>query len=215
MSGMYKSPPDTAIRNEAGERRFGSLDELRDFCRPIGQGWFRCQAFAIGGVNLPSDNDCVRACLEAESAAAMESDPYKQTACLAWPISSLVSRGCIDEASAMAARAVGATERVNPASSRADALVQLLQAAWPLGDAVRRTIFTGLFDLLASDPHWRVRRACVDAASFFASGDQPDWLHELVRACQDPKAVVKINQVWTAKSDFRPRIYVVRGDVLE
>lgn len=204
----HKTPTDTVKRDEASNRSFSSLGELMSFCDKIEQEWFRCQAMAVGAMGLPSTNECVRACLEAETAATMEPDPYRQTGCLAWPISVLVSRGCSEEANAMTARAVSATERVTPTSSRADALFHLLQAAWPLGDAIRRGVVTNLFNLLAADPHWRVRRACVNAACFFGSGDQPVWLSYLVRGCQDTKAVVRIKKSWGAQSGFVPRVYV-------
>jgi hypothetical protein len=200
--------PDTARRNEAGKRRFSSIDELRNFCRPIGQGWFRCQALAIGAVKLTEDEGVVAACLEAEAAAAGEEQIYKQVACLAWPISALISRGQIEAAEEMADRAILACGRVTPSSSRAEALAGLLQAVWPLDERFKRTIYQHLFDLLGQDPHWRVMRSCRDAALMYSEADQPEWLAGLLRSCVHEKVARQIREDRAAGTRVSIRTYV-------
>ncbi|MCC5822113.1 MAG: hypothetical protein LAT64_13250 [Phycisphaerales bacterium] len=205
---MDRTPPDTARRNEAGERRFGSIDELRDFCRAIEQGWFRCQALAIGSVTLSNDADVVAACFEAEAAAQTEEQVYKQVACLAWPISALITRGRIETAEEMAERSIAASGHVTPSSSRAEALVGLLEAVWPLGERFQRAIYEQLFELLAHDPHWRVMRACRDAALMYADADQPDWLADLLGSCPTQKVTRRIREDRAAGVRIRIRVYV-------
>lgn len=209
---MDSISPDTARRNGAGERRFGSANELRDFCRPIGQGWFRCQALAIGAVTLNEDADVVAACLEAEAAAQKEDEAYKQVACLAWPISALISRSRIGAAEEMADRAITASGRVAPSSSRAEALTGLLQAVWPLDERFKRAIFQHLFDLLEQDPHWRVVRHCRDAAMMYSDADQPAWLAGLLQSCGHEKVARQIREDRTLGSRITIRTYVPLRD---
>lgn len=203
-----QTPPDTARRNEAAARSFASLSELRDFCASIGQGWFRCQALALGAVSLPDDADVIAACSEAESAARSETDAYKQVACLAWPIAALVARGLNAPAAGSAARAIAAAERVTPSGSRAEAWMMLLNAVWPLGDGPRRSIYHGLFLLLESDPHWRVVRSCRDAVLFYPDDDQPAWLGAILESCTNDQLLRRIERDRTATLRPQPRTLI-------
>ncbi len=200
-----KAPPDTARRNEAAARSFASPSELRDFCASIGRGWFHCQALALGAVTLPDDADVTAACSEAESAAVREAEAYKRVACLAWPIAALIARGLHGPAAELAARAIAAADRVTPSGSRAEALMGLLGAVWPLGDDLRRPIYDRLFSLLESDPHWRVVRSCRDAVLFYADDDQPAWLGAALKSCTNDQLLRRIERDRTATPRPRPR----------
>ncbi len=189
---MDRISPDTARRNEAGERRFDTLEDLRSFCDSISKGWFRCQALAIGSVSLHEDCDVVSACLDAASAAEHEPQIYSQVGCLAWPISALTMRRLITHAEDLASRAIGSLDQVTPASSRAEAALLLLQAVWPLDERLRRAVYQQLFETLASDQHWRVERACRDAVMMHPGSEPPAWLSSLLKSSADSKLVERI-----------------------
>lgn len=101
----------------------------------------------------------------------MGDDAYERSAVLAWPIAALVKTGHADEAKRLLARAVEIAESTTPPSSRAEALVLLLQTAVSLDGPERLDIVERLARLALTETHWRVQRGLRKGLSLLAGCD--------------------------------------------
>lgn len=137
----------------------------------ISDPWFRCQALA-SAARYASEAKVVSVAEEALSAAAECSDDYKRAAVAAWPIRALVERGH----SGLAVEALNRARQwalvATPGGSRAEALLNLMQAGWTLGASIRRQFVDDLIALHATDNYWRVRRALVDSLMMLSLEDR-------------------------------------------
>ncbi|MCC7063384.1 MAG: hypothetical protein IT456_11305 [Planctomycetes bacterium] len=143
----------------------------REMALAIKDPWFRCQALAASA-RYADESKVEQVAEESLMAAAECHDNYKQAAVAAWPIRALVERG----RAALAWDALGrARERAlaaTPPSSRAEALLALLQGGWDLGASTRRQLVEDLAALHATDTFWRVGRALVNALEMLSKEDR-------------------------------------------
>ena len=197
---------DAQLR-DAAKSGFATLGELQEHCAQIKRGWFRCQALALGGAKLDAPS-CRAACELAEQAAREGDDEFQRTACLASPITTLLHAGFRDEADALCGRALDAAASIVPASSRATALLELMQAAWPLGSSRRVSIAREIFALANTDTHWRVRRACFDAAGFLRFAGEHRVIDELLASCGAQKIRDRVARDAERGHDYGPYRYV-------
>lgn len=139
--------------------------------RSVHEPWLRAQA--LSWVARFTDGDPVAVASEAARAAWECDDAYKQSAVRAWEIAALAERGYAAEARKSLSEALGLARRAEPVSSRGEALLLLIQAAFKIG---RTEAMRGQEILTASCPveaHWRCKRAVRDGERMIALELEP------------------------------------------
>lgn len=144
-----------------------SLEKARSVSEP----WFRAQA--LSWVARFTEDDPVPIASEAARAASECEDNYKRSAVRSWEIAALAERKCLARAKTSLGEALKLAQRVQPTSSRCEALLLLLQAAFAIH---RDEAIVANSALIASCPvaeHWRCKRAHRDAGRMLEGELQP------------------------------------------
>lgn len=139
--------------------------------RTISDPWFRAQS--LSWVARFTDRDPVAVARQAAKAASDGDDDYKRSAVRAWEIAALAERGFLPEARKALKGALKAARTAQPLSSRSEALFDLLQAAFAIGETEARKVNAVLLDACPADAHWRCKRALRDAAKMLDGELQP------------------------------------------
>ncbi len=142
---MAKSNPKKALEKAKG----------------VSEPWFRAQALAW--VARFTDSDPVLLAKLAAKAASECDDDYKRSAVRAWEIAALAERNEPDHAEHALKEAVSLAERVQPISSRSEALFLLFQAAFPIGRKQAEKVWARLEATCPEAEHWRCKRNRRDA----------------------------------------------------
>lgn len=173
--------------------------------REIPDPWFRAQALAAVARWI-DDAQVERVAEEALASGAACDDDYKRAAVAGWGIRALLERGrpvAAAEAFATARqRALAAT----PASSRAEALFGLLQAAWEVGAEARRALVEDLAATHEHDQFWRVSRCLVDALAMLR-GTAPELAVQIADRISDPRVRAKAARALRERGPCAPRTY--------
>lgn len=153
--------------------------------RRVSEPWYRCQALAAVARWIDDEQvDTIAG--EAIAAALEQTDAYKRSAVLAWPIAALVAR----ERSAQALQALAMARQIAATaarrSSRAYALAGLAAAAHPLGPETRRSLVLELAGLQREDSFWRVSQSLIDALALVKNSDG-DLVQEVIAGMQDER----------------------------
>ena len=139
--------------------------------RKINDPWFRAQA--LSWVARFTDDSPVQIAAEAAKAAAKCGDDYKKSAVRAWEIAALAERELKDEARESLRDALELAKKINPSSSRSEALTLLLHAAFRV-DAEEATAVYGILTSVCSvEEHWRCKRAVRDGGLLLAGELSP------------------------------------------
>jgi hypothetical protein len=143
--------------------------------RKIDKPWFKAQALAH--VARFTDGDPVKIAKEAESAASQCDDEYKRSAVRAWEIAALAERGHTKEARRALDAALGQSKSVTPNSSRSEALILLMNAAFYIDKQSARRVSDELKSACGHDSFWRCKRAIKDADALLAGDREPRPFH--------------------------------------
>lgn len=100
--------------------------------------------------------------LAAKAASECEDD-YKRSAVRAWEVAALAERNLPEPAERALKAAVAVAEKVQPASSRSEALFNLFQAAFALGRHQAEWVRGRLDATCPEAEHWRCKRARKEA----------------------------------------------------
>ena len=137
----------------------------------ISDPWFRAQALAW--VVRFTDRDPVAIAKQAEKAAIECDDSYKKTAVRAWVVASLAERNFTPAARKVLHTALQQSKTVMPLSSRSEALMLLLQAAFAIADKDAKAVNDELQTSCGQDTHWRCKRAVRDGAKIITGELKP------------------------------------------
>lgn len=131
-------------------------DALR-IARSITSVWYRTQALALVAryAQEPLASEVAR---EAVATARMADDAFKRVALAAWPIRALLERGEAEHAHAALRDQLTELPKVEPPSSRAEAVGLLWEAIFSAGPAAREELLTVALPLCDPNVHWRVGR---------------------------------------------------------
>jgi hypothetical protein len=129
--------------------------------RIIPDPWFRAQALAC--VARYTKDDPIAIAKQAAKAASECEDDYKKTAVRAWEIAALAERQHFAAARKSLTAALQQSRDVFPLSSRAEALMLLLAAAFRVTDSDACRVVEVMKESCGSDSHWRCKRAIRDA----------------------------------------------------
>ncbi|MEO7678422.1 MAG: hypothetical protein ABIV39_16815 [Verrucomicrobiota bacterium] len=133
--------------------------------------WFKAQALSC--VARFTDEDPIKVATQAASAASDCSDDFKKTAVRAWEIAALAERKLITEARKALHTALIQSRSVIPFSSRAEALMLLLQASFRISHEDARGVAEELKNSCGNDSHWRCKRAVRDAVQLIDGKIEP------------------------------------------
>ena len=187
MSGMS----DTQLRNEAGRTNFDSFQDLTKFCKGINQGWYRCQALAASASKLPNQ-DRMKACNAAITAANTEKDEYRKLAVQVWVVEAMYECGFMRDADQLVVQLIQSSGRIIPSNSQGYMLEMLFERCKPDRDDHRIAIMTKLVSLLESKGGWRVERACIHCSKSFYDHEHDAYLNALLAKCTNQRLVRRI-----------------------
>lgn len=136
--------------------------------RKIADPWFRAQALSWA-VRF-TDVDTRKLVAEAAAAARECDDDYKRSAVRAWEVAALAERSFKKEAREVLGHAVDIARNVLPFSSRSEALLLLLQAAFRIDDDEAAKVYTTLRSACPVVEHWRCKRA-IRVGGLMISGE--------------------------------------------
>jgi hypothetical protein len=132
---------------------------------------------------------------------------YKAVAVAAWPLRAMLERGHHEVAKRELARLLESMPRIEPESSRSEALFYLYQAAFPMGDDVRERIARALVELAnKEDAHWRTRCNVIDALAMLATAS-PALEVSLATELTDEKTCAKLARTLDDSSEITPRVF--------
>jgi hypothetical protein len=100
-------------------------------------------------------------------------DDYKRSAVRAWEIAALAERKCLTEARNSLREALALAKRIQPPSSRSEALLLLLQAAFRIGPENAAKVYETLKASCHAEEHWRCKRALRDGGMMISEELQP------------------------------------------
>ena len=100
---------------------------------------------------------------QAAKAASECDDDYKRSAVRSWEIAALAERDFKSKAKKSLEEATRLARTVQPLSSRSEALFDLLQAAFAIGECEARAVYSTLVESCPTSEHWRCKRAIRDA----------------------------------------------------
>ena len=161
----------TLQRDHASTLAKSNPKKALDLARDISEPWFRAQA--LSWVARFIDGDPVAVASEAAKAARECEDDYKKSAVRAWEIAALAERDCTAEARKSLSEALALAKCVEPMSSRSEALVLLLQAAFRIGRDEAKRVYETLRSSCPVEEHWRCKRAVRDGGKMISGELEP------------------------------------------
>ena len=161
----------THQRDHAGTLAKNNPKKALAQARKLNDPWFRAQA--LSWVARFTDSDPLAAAAEAAKAARECEDDYKKSAVRAWEIPALAERGCTVEARKSLSDTLALGRSVEPVSSRSEALLLLLQAAFKIGRDEAERVYEILKASCPVDEHWRSKRAVRDGGRLLSGEIEP------------------------------------------
>ena len=131
--------------------------EALEQARQVDDPWFRAQALCWAA--RFTDGNVVSIAAEAAKAAAGAHDNYARSAVRAWEIAALAERDHIVEARQRLREILATAKDVEPATSRSEALLLLLQAAAKIAGEDAEQVYEVMKASCRPEEHWRCNRA--------------------------------------------------------
>jgi hypothetical protein len=120
-----------------------------------------------------TDGDAVAVASEAAEAAGECDDDYKKSAVRAWEVAALAERNCKAEARKSLSEALALGKRIEPMSSRVEAMALLLQAASRIDLEEAKRVYEILRAVCPTEEHWRCKRAARDCEKLISGELEP------------------------------------------
>lgn len=139
--------------------------------RQVSDPWFRAQA--LSWVARFTDGDVVAIAAEAAKAASEGKDRYQQNAVRAWEIAALAERQYTREARHRLRDILPAVQYIEPASSRSEALLLLLQAGAAIAGDDAANVYALMQASCPPEAHWRCKRALRDGGKMLSGALPP------------------------------------------
>jgi hypothetical protein len=161
----------TSQRDHASTLAKSNPQKALALARQVNEPWYRAQA--LSWVARFTDGDPVAVACEAAKAAGECEDDYQKSAVLAWEIAALAERDCKKEARKSLNAALMLGKCIAPASSRSEALLLLLQAAFRIGRAEAESVYEILKASCPVDEHWRCQRSVREGGRMLSGEIEP------------------------------------------
>ena len=157
-----KEPSATIQRDRVSALAKSDPEKALEQALLIRGPWFRAQA--LSWVARFTNSDPAAIAKQAARAATECDDAFKKTAVLAWVVAALAERNLTSAARSTLQTALQRSKTVTPLSSRGEALILLLQAAFKISDTDAKAVNDELQVVCGHDSHWRCKRAVRDGA---------------------------------------------------
>jgi hypothetical protein len=144
-----------------------ALAQTRDISEP----YYRAQA--LSWVARFTNEDPVSVASEAARAAKECEDNYKKSAVRAREIAALAERDCTPEAQKRLNEALSLAKSIGPISSRSEAMLLLLQAAFRIDKNAAEKVYGILRASCPIEEHWRCKRAVRDGEKMISGELRP------------------------------------------
>jgi hypothetical protein len=161
----------TLQRNHASTLAKSNPKKALDQARKVHEPWFRAQA--LSWVARFTDGDPVAIASEAARAAQECGDDYGKSAVRAWEVAALAERGSAAEARRSLSEALKLAKSVESMSSRSEALLLLMQAAFRIGRDEAMRAYALLKESCPVEEHSRCKRAVRDAERMISGTQEP------------------------------------------
>ncbi len=146
-------------------------DDALKLARAVSDPWFRAQA--LSWVARFTDADPIAIAAEAAKAAAEAHDQYQKCAVRAWEIAALAERNQFFEARRRLEEILSDVMNVEPASSRSEALLLLMQAGAKIAIVDAEKICELMNTSCRPEEHWRCKRALRHGALILSGKRTP------------------------------------------
>jgi len=160
----------TLQRNHASTLAKSNPKKALDQARKVHEPWFRAQA--LSWVARFTDGDPVAIASEAARAAQECEDDYRKSAVRAWEVAALAERGSTAEARKSLSEALKLAKRIESVSSRSEALLLLMQAAFRIGRDEAMRAYSLLKESCPVEEHSRCCKRAVRDGERMISGTQ-------------------------------------------
>lgn len=160
----------TLQRNHASTLAKSNPKKALDQARKVHEPWFRAQA--LSWVARFTDGDPVAIASEAARAAQECEDDYRKSAVRAWEVAALAERGSTAEARKSLSEALKLAKRIESVSSRSEALLLLMQAAFRIGRDEAMRAYALLKESCPVEEHSRCCKRAVRDGERMISGTQ-------------------------------------------
>lgn len=161
----------TLQRNHASTLAKSNPKKALDQARKVHEPWFRAQA--LSWVARFTDGDPVAIASEAARAAQECEDDYRKSAVRAWEVAALAERGSTAEARKSLSEALKLAKRIESVSSRSEALLLLMQAAFRIGRDEAMRAYSLLKESCPVEEHSRCKRAVRDGERMISGTQEP------------------------------------------
>ena len=161
----------TNQRNHAITLAKSNPEKALEHAREISEPWYRAQA--LSWVARFAEGNPMDIAFLAAKAAKDCDDNYKKAAVRAWEIAALAERDCTTEAQKRLSEALSLAKSIEPVSSRSEAMLLLLQAAFAIDKKWAEKAFGILSASCPIEEHWRCKRAVRDAQKMISGELQP------------------------------------------
>ena len=159
--------------------------------REISDPWYRTQA--LSWVLRFAKEDHLNIAKEVSVSASSGKDSYQRSASRTWEVAALAQSGFNEEAKIALSEALKEALLTTPNSSRAEALILLMQAAYQINDQVVTQVAELIRKNCRAEDHWRCKRALTDLEGFLSgkriprmffwesnSIEEPAWYKDLI-----------------------------------
>ena len=161
----------TLQRNHASTLAKSNPKKALDQARKVHEPWFRAQA--LSWVARFTDGDPVAIASEAARAAQECGDDCRKSAVRAWEVAALAERGSTAEARKSLSEALKLAKRIESVSSRSEALLLLMQAAFRIGRDEAMRAYSLLKESCPVEEHSRCKRAVRDGERMISGTQEP------------------------------------------
>lgn len=185
----------------------GEFEKALDALGNIDHPWYTAQA-AAHIAHHAGDNDqiCQKAMTRHTSEAARCDDEYQRAAVMAWGIAAAIKTGRNKVAESLLAKAMNHAANATPNESKAEALLLLLQAIFPLS-ARRRLEIAKAIIAIQHEPHgWRSDRAAVEAVAILRTASETE-AHTIAALIPPGKVHRKAQRALQTPDKFGPRTF--------
>ena len=161
----------TSQRDQIAQLAKSKNAEAYKKAKDIKDPWFKAQALAH--VARYGDDKAIKYSNEAIKTADSCDDEYKKVAVLAWVIAALAETKHLKQASSLLMDALNKSKNITPNSSKSEALILLLQAAFKIDVGTAKNVVKTIESALGNDTHWRCKRAIKDAKQLISGEMKP------------------------------------------
>jgi len=158
---------DTNLRDKVSKIAKSDTEEAYKMTKKINSPWFKSQALSYIARYSDNKKTMDKAIKESIKVSRL-CDDYKIASVRAWVIVALAERGFKKEAKKSLDEVVELAVRIEPVSSRCEALFNLFQASYYIDKSIANKLYERMQSACPIEEHWRAKRAMKHAQEIIA-----------------------------------------------